>query len=61
MGNRYIVVSGITFGFIAAAHLVRAIGNVPVHLGSSELPVWASWVAAGASGALCLWAFRSRS
>ena len=60
MGNKYIVVSGVIFAFIAAVHLVLAIGNVPIHLGSSEIPIWASWVAAGASAALCLWAFRSR-
>jgi hypothetical protein len=61
MANKYILVSGVIFGLVAAAHIVRALGGVPVHLGTSEIPIWASWVAAVVAGALCVWAFRSRS
>ena len=61
MANNYIVVSGLIFAFVAAAHVVRAVGAIPIQLGSFEVPIWASWVAAVAAGALCTWAFRSRS
>jgi hypothetical protein len=61
MANNYIVVSGLIFGFVAVAHVVRAFGAVPVQIGSFGVPVWASWVAAVVAGALCTWAFRSKS
>jgi hypothetical protein len=40
--------------------LIRALNQVPVHAGGVEVPVWASWVAAVAMGAMCAWAFASR-
>lgn len=60
MTNKYVVVSGAIFGLVAVAHVVRALGQVPVHLGSSEIPIWASWVATIVAGGLCVWAFRSK-
>ena len=61
MANKYIVVSGLIFGLVTAVHVARAIGGVPVQFGSSEIPIWASWVAAVVAWGLCVWAFRSRS
>ena len=59
MSNKYAVVSGAVFGLVALGQVVRAFEEVPVHLGSFEIPVWASWVAAVVAGSLCVWAFRS--
>jgi len=60
MSSKYVVVSGVVFGFVAIAQAARALGQVPVHVGSFEIPVWASWVAAVVAGSLCVWAFRSK-
>jgi hypothetical protein len=60
MSRRYVVVSGLIFGFVALAQLLRAAMHVPVQIGSAEIPVWASWVAVVVAGSLCAWAFASR-
>ena len=61
MPNKYVVVSGAVFGLVAVGQAVRAFAQVPVHVGSFEVPLWASWVAAVFAGSLCVWAFRSKS
>lgn len=60
MNSRYFAVSGTLFGVIALAQLYRAVTHLPVQIGSVEIPVWASWVAALVAGGLCAWAFASR-
>jgi len=60
VSSRYIVVSGVIFGFIALAQLLRAVNQVPIHAGSVEIPVWASWLAAVVAGGMCTWAFAAR-
>ena len=60
MSNTYLNVSGEIFGLVALLHAARAVAQLPVHVGSFEIPVWASWVAAVVAGSLCVWAFRSR-
>jgi hypothetical protein len=60
MGSRYVVVSGVIFGFMALAQLYRAVMQVPVQIGSVAIPVVASWVAVVVLGSLCTWAFASR-
>lgn len=59
MSSRYVVVSGLVFGFMAAAHAVRALAQWPAHVGGVEVPVAASWVAAVVAGGLSAWAFRA--
>ena len=61
MQTRYVVVSGAIFGLIAVLQVCRALLRLPVHIGSFEVPVAASWVAALVTGGLCVWAFRSRN
>jgi hypothetical protein len=61
MSKNYIVVSGLVFGVITLAQVLRAVMQLPVHVGGFEIPVWASWVAAVVAGGLCAWAFRSQS
>jgi len=58
--NKYVLVSGTVFGLIALGQLIRVLNQVQVHVGAVEVPVWASWVAAAAAGAMCAWAFKSR-
>jgi hypothetical protein len=58
--KNYITVSGLVFGVVAIAQAARAVTQTPVQIGSFEVPVLASWVAAVVAGALCAWAFRSR-
>jgi len=60
MNSRYVVVSGVVFGFIALAQLLRVVNQVSIQIGSVEIPVWASWVAVVVAGSLCAWAFTSR-
>lgn len=61
MNNTYVVVSGAIFGIVGVAHLLRALGNVPIQIGAAAIPVWVSWVGVLISAGLCIWAFRSRS
>lgn len=61
MSKNYVVVSGLIFGVVALAQVLRAAMQLPVQVGGFEIPVWASWVAAVVAGSLCVWAFRSRS
>ena len=61
MSSKYIFVSGCIFGVVAVGQALRALNQVPVQIGSFEVPVWASWVAAIVTGSLCVWAFRSRA
>jgi hypothetical protein len=57
MSNKYVVVSGTFFGVIAVLQAVRALYQWPVHVGTLEIPVWASWIAMVVAGGLCAWAF----
>jgi hypothetical protein len=58
---KYRVVSGAGFGMIAVLQITRAILQVPIYIGSFEVPIYASWIAAAVTGGLCIWVFRSRS
>ena len=60
MLNKYVVVSGAFFGVVAVLQAVRALNQWPVHVGTLEIPVWASWIALAVAGGLCAWAFQSR-
>ena len=55
----YAVVSGAIFGLVALLQAARAVGEVPVRIGSTDVPMIASWIAAVVAGALCVWAFRA--
>jgi hypothetical protein len=61
MSNKYAVVSGAIFGVIAVLQAVRAFVQWPVQVGSFEIPVAVSWVAAIVAGSLCVWAFSSKN
>ena len=61
MKEDYIVVSGLVFGAVAVLQASRALMQLPAHVGSFEIPVWGSWLAAVVAGGLSAWAFRSKS
>ena len=61
MSRQYITVSGTIFGIVALLQAGRALVQLPLHVGSLEVPIWASWIAAFVTGGLCVWAFRSRN
>ena len=54
-------VAALFFALVALAHAWRAVQELPVQFGSTAIPVWVSWVAAAATGALSVWGFRTRS
>ena len=58
MNRTYSIVSGVIFGLVALLQAARAVADVPVRVGSYNVPVFASWIAAVVAGGLCIWAFR---
>ncbi len=60
MNSRYVVVSGVIFGFMALAQLLRVVNQVSIQIGGVQIPIWASWVAVVVAGGMCAWAFASR-
>jgi len=60
MRSRYVVVSGVIFGLMALAQLLRAVNQLPVQVGEVEIQIWVSWVAVVVAGSMCAWAFASR-
>ena len=57
--KRYELVSGSIFGVIALLQAMRAVFQIPAQVGAHDVPVWASWLAFGVAGSLCLWAVRT--
>ncbi len=53
----YCIVSGIVFGLVAIVHLVRAIYQTPLQIGTMTVPIWPSWVGLAVAGVLCVSAF----
>jgi len=54
----YLIVSGIFFGVITIGQLIRLIFQVPVQIGSLNLPMWPSVLAIILAVTLCILAFR---
>ncbi len=54
----YLIVSGIFFGLITIGQLIRLIFQVPVQIGSLNLPMWPSVLAIILALTLCILAFR---
>lgn len=54
----YLQVSGVLFGIIAVAHLLRLLRHWPIDLGGYVVPLWASWLGLVLAGALSIWALR---
>lgn len=60
MSSKYVVVSGVIFGLMALAQLLRAVKELPVQVGGVEIPIGVSWLAVVVAGSMCAWAFASR-
>lgn len=57
-GKLYFIFSGVLFGLIALAHLLRLVYQTPAQLGSWTVPFWLSWLALIVPGFLCVWGLR---
>lgn len=57
--RRYETVSGVFFGLLATAQLVRLLFRWPVQVASVSVPLWVSALAVVIAGALAVWAFRT--
>jgi hypothetical protein len=54
----YLVVSGVIFGAVALAHILRLSLGWPVELAGWAVPLWFSWLGLLVAGALCVWGLR---
>ena len=57
--RRYAVVSGVFFALLTFVQVLRLLRQWPVHVGSVDVPLWASGIAAIIAGSLTFWAFRT--
>lgn len=53
----YILISGAIFGAIALVHVVRLLLDWPAEVAGWGVPLWVSWIAIFAAGALSVWGF----
>lgn len=53
----YILISGVIFGVIALLHVFRLLLDWPAQVAGWAVPLWVSWIAILAAGALSAWAF----
>ena len=47
--TQYSLFVALIFALVAVLQLVRAVTGLPITLGQTAIPVWASWVACGAA------------
>jgi hypothetical protein len=55
----YLRLTGTIFGVICCLHLLRLIFQWQVVIAGWIVPLWLSWFGLAATGALCLWAYRT--
>lgn len=56
--RRYVLVSGVFLGLLACVQILRLVMRLPVQVGTIDVPVWTSGIAALIAGSLAIWAFR---
>jgi protein-S-isoprenylcysteine O-methyltransferase Ste14 len=44
---QYSLLAALIFAFVAVLQFVRAVAGLPVTIGRTSIPIWASWVACG--------------
>jgi hypothetical protein len=44
---QYSVLATLIFAVVAVLQIIRAVAGVPVTIGRTSIPVWASWIAGG--------------
>jgi hypothetical protein len=52
------VVAGVIFMLVALLHLLRIYMGWPIAIGSSSVPMWASWIALVVAGGLSYFGLR---
>jgi hypothetical protein len=57
MSKTFTTVAAILLLLIAACHIARAVLGIPVMVDHIDIPVWASWVAAGVTAVLGVMVF----
>ena len=56
--QRYCLLSGVLFLFVASAHLLRIVYGMPVQVAGVSIPMLASWIGLVVAASLAVWAFR---
>lgn len=56
--RRYLQISGAIFGIVTIVHILRLAFGWSAEIAGWNVPLWVSWVAIVAAGALCVWALR---
>jgi hypothetical protein len=59
--NLALRIGGIIFGIVCLAHLWRIFAQIPVQIGTHDVPIWGSVAGAIVAGALSLWMWRLSS
>jgi hypothetical protein len=54
----YNTITAVVFLIMAVLHLLRIIFGWPARIGGLDIPLWASWLALVAAGALAYFGFR---
>jgi uncharacterized membrane protein YecN with MAPEG domain len=54
-------VASVLFGVFAIGHLIRLINQIPVQVGTNQIPMGLSWVALIIAAILCIWFWRLSS
>jgi len=54
-------VASVLFGLFAIGHLIRLINQIPVQVGSHQIPMGVSWVALIIAAILSIWLWRLAS
>jgi hypothetical protein len=54
-------VASVLFGLFAIGHLYRLIKQIPVQVGSHQIPMGLSWIALIIAALLCIWLWRLSS
>jgi hypothetical protein len=59
MGHKpYFVVSGVIFGVVTIAQLVKLILQIPVQVGAFNVPMWPSVIGLIVALSMCIWVIR---
>jgi Flp pilus assembly pilin Flp len=45
--TEYSLLAALVFALVGVAQIIRAITRVPITIGQTSIPIWASWVACG--------------
>ena len=55
----YLIISGAVFLLVGVMHLLRLINDVPIVVGTTNIPMAISYVGFPAALVLCIWAWNS--